>query len=101
MTPSTKWTRDCAERKAVVFPSLLMRHGAPPAGVKFYGEAERMRLTSAEARSYVNKIIDDIFASMVQAGYLDHTTVNYRKMMARSVKNKYLRWWYEYRKHNS
>ena len=101
MTPSFQFTRNDKEWEDTAFPALLMRHGAPPAGVKWYGKQERMTLTTGEARSYVNGVINDIHAAILKHGVMCVYSSNYQKMMSRAMKNKFMRWCYEYRKANS
>ena len=59
-----------------------------------------MTLTSGEARSYVNGIIEDVSEALKKHPVMNGFTLNYRHMMARAMKNKFMEWCHEYRKHN-
>lgn len=82
--------------------SLLLRHGPPPSGVKWYGteaseERKRMHIMTKEARDYVDNIIVDCRMALEESGLMSHFSERYRAMYARKMKNDFLRWCHERR----
>lgn len=94
--PSFKFTRLEEEWPEYAWPALLMRHGPPPEGIKWYGKGERMHVTDAEARKYVDKVVADIRCSIDESGFMSHYSDRYVEMMSLNMKNKYMRWWREF-----
>lgn len=95
-TPSFKFTRKEEEWPEYAWPALLMRHGRPPSGVKFYGTHERLHAIDKEAMKYVDDIVDDCRASIEHSGFMSHYTERYRIMLSKKMKNLFLRWWHDF-----
>lgn len=91
-TPSFKYTDREDRWEGDIFCPLLMRHGPPPRGAKWYGEARRLHLTDAEAKQWSNKIVADCETAVNSSSLLTHYKQGFRNMLARKIKNDFIRW---------
>ncbi len=89
------WTRRKEEWQGTIFTPLLLRHGPPPPGVKWYGKQnpeQRVHLTDHEARQYVKEVVDDIYLAICNANSMSHYHEMYLLKLAKHVKNHFLKW---------
>ncbi len=89
--PSFKYTRKRSEWPGAIFTPLLMRHGRPPSGVKWYGEQHRLYIRSKEAQDWEQAIIRDCEAAL-DCPLMSHYADTFRERQARHVKNKFIEW---------
>lgn len=95
-TPCFKFSTNEEDWPEYAFVALLMRHGKPPKGFKWYGKKERLHVTDAEAKEYAEKLVADIRGAIDQSRFLSHYSDRYVQIYALNMKNKYMRWWREY-----
>ena len=96
--PSFRYTQYEDNWTGLIFCPLLMRHGSPPKGVKWYGEMKRLHLTTSEAKQWSNEIVRDCEEALEESDLLSHYKPNFRKMLARKIKNDFIRWCRDERK---
>lgn len=92
MVPSFKWSSHEDDWDGMIFAPLLMRHGPPPKGVKWYGNDNRPRFTSMEARKWQQAVSDDCRAAVEAATPLTHYKPMWRERHALNIKNRFIRW---------
>ncbi len=89
---SFKYTSKEENWEGDIFCPLLMRHGPPPKGVKWYGSENRPRFTDVEAKKWVGYIVADCERALNDSNLLSHYKQNYRNMLARKIKNLFVNW---------
>ena len=96
VTPKTfHYTSKKDEWPGAIFAPLLMRHGPPPRGVKFYGKGDTMHIRTPEAQRYITRLIQDIQRCIWDDSSVSHFAENWKMTHARHIKNRYLRWIYD------
>ena len=71
---------------------LLMIVGAPPSGIKFYGKDQRLYVKGMEASQWVTKVEALCLRGIDVSGFMSHYRPNYRLMLAKNMKNHFVRW---------
>jgi hypothetical protein len=89
--PSFKYSHD-PEKWGDFWPILLMVHGPPPPGIKYYGKDSYPRYTTKEAREWMRDIVDDCRMAIEESGYMSHWQERSRDVRSRMMKNKFLEW---------
>ena len=90
--PSFKYTRVKEDWPAAIFTPLLMRHGTPPEGIKFYGQQQRLHVRGADARKWMDKIAADCKKAVEDASCLSHYKPYWRENHALHIKNEFIEW---------
>jgi hypothetical protein len=90
--PSFRFTSDESRWEDEIFPCLLMRHGPPPRGVKFYGTQGRIYFSDRASRLWVGDIIADCQLAIQGTGFMSHCTDISRERKARQIKNRFIEW---------
>lgn len=92
LVPSFKYVSDKERWPGEIFCPLLMRHGPPPPGVKWYGKAKRLHLTNLEAKEWEANIRADCTKAVGDATVISHYKPEWRRKHALNIKNLFIRW---------
>lgn len=92
MTPSFKYVSDKDRWEGEIFCPLLMRHGPPPKGVKWYGKKQRVHFTDPDSFGWNDKIAEDCIAAVESTTILSHYKPLWRERHALNIKNRFIRW---------
>lgn len=89
---SFKYTDRRENWETEIFLPLLMRHGGPPKGVKYYGKQKRLHLTSPEAKSWSHHIAADCNKAVQDSVIVSHYKPHWKSTRALHLKNLFIRW---------